>query len=475
MADYTHVKSTHQYYRDVFSRELMIGDIGDLPKEIIVDVIVNRSCDIYTLNKNLAASQSNLPEAQDRALRLLLNAIALSNLALDEKWSGQQVHMPAEYIDSVVRHLSDVLELAPNLEYLVASIQLLYRIGATEHAVSLIENNLDALQDVPVIFKILLLTCILEDDYEYALLLVKRMTANSYLIGEDPLTLLMVVSTIFKSGGYPDSYIDFSSLVSKTENINYEHYQWLQQRDNDNDKPTILIACDVKYYHQHAVHLIYSLYETNREKFNVHLHVYNIDEVTAEDIKAKHAQFPELNISCTTEPVADVFGINVHYACRRFVAANYLLPIVKGPLIIVDADCLMKNGWQFVEHTVASADIALTKSESSPFWEKAIAGFVYLNGGEESRRFIKKVALFIWNNLMKNNAVWFLDQVALSAVLDGVGKSTHITRIDASFVCDVNHRESSFAWVVTTIKDAQNRYSEYKDYLVEKYGNKLNG
>ncbi|MGM3160026.1 hypothetical protein [Dickeya undicola] len=474
MADYTHVKSTHQYYRDVFSRELMIGDIGDLPKSIVVDVIINRSCDIYTLNKNLAASHSNLPDAQDQALKLLLNAIALSNLALDEKWDGQQVHMPAEYISSVIRYLSDVLELAPNLEYLVASIQLLYRIGAIEQAITLIESNLDVLQDVPVIFKILLLTCILEEDYEYALLLVKRMTANSYLIGEDPLALLMVVSTIFKSGGYPDSYIDFSSLVSKTENINYEHYQWLQQRDHDNDKPTMLVACDVKYYHQHAVHLIYSLYETNREKFNVHLHVYNIDEVTADDIKAKHAQFPELNISCTTEPVADVFGINVHYACRRFVAANYLLPIFKGALIIVDADCLIRNDWQFVEHSVSSADIALTKSESSPFWEKAIAGFAYLSGNEESRRFIKKVALFIWNNLMKNNAVWFLDQVALSAVLDGVGKSTHIARIDASFVCDVNHRESSFAWVVTTIKDAQNRYSEYKDYLVEKYENKIN-
>ncbi|PXW47940.1 hypothetical protein DFO54_10224 [Erwinia sp. AG740] len=474
MADYTQVKSTHQYYRDVFSRELMIGSIGDLPKKIVLDVIVNRSSDLYTLNKNLAASQSNLPEAQDRALKLLLNAIALSNLSLDEKWDGQQVRMPTEYINSVISYLSDVLELAPNIEYLVASIQLLFRIGAVEQAIGLIENNLDTLQDVPVIFKILLLTCILEEDYEYAFLLVKKMTANSYLIGEDPLALLMVVSTIFKNGGYPDSYIDFSSLISKTEDINYDHYQWLLRRELDNDKPTVLIACDIKYYHQHAAYLIYSLYETNREKFNVHLHVYNIDDATAEDIKTKHAQFPELNISCTSEFIADVMGINVHYACRRFVAANYLLPIMKGPLIVVDADCLMRNDWQFVGHRIGSADIALTKSESAPFWEKAIAGFVYLNGGEESRRFVKKVALFIWNNLMKNNAVWFLDQVALSAVLDGIGKSTHISRIDASFVCDVNHREGSFSWVVTTIKDAQNRYAEYKDYLSEKYGNKIN-
>ncbi|GAB7196635.1 hypothetical protein OS11_29080 [Dickeya oryzae] len=49
-----------------------------------------------------------------------------------------------------------------------------FRIGATEQAIGLIENNLDTLQDVPVIFKILLLTCILEEDYEYAFLLVKK-------------------------------------------------------------------------------------------------------------------------------------------------------------------------------------------------------------------------------------------------------------------------------------------------------------
>ncbi|GAB7211423.1 hypothetical protein [Dickeya oryzae] len=95
-------------------------------KKIVLDVIVNRSSDLYTLNKNLATSQSNLPEAQDRALKQLLNAIALSNLSFDEKWDGQQVRMPTEYINSIISYLSDVLELAPNLEYLVASIQLLF-------------------------------------------------------------------------------------------------------------------------------------------------------------------------------------------------------------------------------------------------------------------------------------------------------------------------------------------------------------
>ncbi|SLM63732.1 MULTISPECIES: hypothetical protein [Dickeya] len=469
MSNYSNVKSAHQYYRDVFSSELVIGDIGGLSKDIIVDIFVKRSCDIYTLNKKLSVSQSNLPPEQDKALRLLLNAIALSNLTLDEKWKGQQVRLPSEYIDNIVSYLGEVLDVAPNLEYLVVSIQILFRIGAIEHAVTLIENNLEVLQDVPVVFKILLLTCILEEDYQYAMLLAQRMAANSYLIGEDPLALLMVVTTIFKSGGYPDSYIDFTSLISKKDDVSYDHYQWLLKREIKNDKPTILISCDVKYYHQHAVSLIYSLYESNRDSFNVHLHVYDADELTIENIKIKHASLPELNISCTLEPIGNVSGINVHYACRRFTAANYLLSIFQGPLLIVDADSLIKNNWRFVEPKLVSSDIALTKSEGAPFWEKAIAGFVYLNGSEESRRFIKKVALFIWNNLKKNNVVWFLDQVALSAVLDGVGESTNIARIDTSLVFDINHQEGAFMWAVTTIKDAENNYSAYKNYLLEKY------
>ncbi|AJC66805.1 MULTISPECIES: hypothetical protein [Dickeya] len=469
MSNYSNVKSTHQYYRDIFSLDLKIGDIGDLPKDIIYDVLFKKSCDIFSLNKKLENSQSKLPEKQDRALKFLLNAIALSNLALDGKWNGQQVKLPAEYVDGIIGYLSDAIDLEPSLEYLVISIQMLFRIGAIEHAIALIEDNLDALEDVPIIFKILLLTCVLEENYDYAMLLAKKMTANSYMIGEDPLTLLMIVTTIFKNGGYPDSFIDFNSLISKKEDIPYDHYQWLLNRRVDNDKPTVLIACDVKYYQQHASYLIFSLYETNRENLNVHLHIYDIDDATIEDINSKCTQFPELNISCTNEPVGRAFGINVHYACRRFTAANYLLPIFKGPVLIVDADSLIKNNWQSVEALLSSADIALTKSTGAPFWEKAIAGFVYLSGSEQSRRFIKKVALFIWHNLAKDNAAWFLDQVALSAVLDGVDVSARIVRIDTSFAFDVNHKEGAFIWAVTTIKNGDTPYSTYKHYLSEKY------
>ncbi|RNM26665.1 hypothetical protein EFS38_02640 [Dickeya undicola] len=475
MNNYMHMKSAHQYYRDVFSREIMLGDVGDLPKDMIIDLIGKRSCDIYQLNKKLAESPSNLPEAQDKALRLMLQTIALSNLAFDDKWGGQQVKLPPDYVEGIVNSLIDAINLTPNLEYLVASIQILFRVGAVEHAVALIESNFSLLVDVPVVFKILLLTCIVEENYEYAFLLVKKMTENSYLIGEDPLALLMIVTTIFKNGAYPNSYIDFTSLVSARNQLPYESYTWLLQKENKNKKPTVLVSCDVKYYHQHTIYLLYSLYETNKDSLNVHIHVYNIDDETFNDIKAKKQQFPELNISCSTETFGDVPGVNVHYASRRFIFASYLLSINEGPLLILDADCLVRKNWSLIEHSIdLSGDVLITKDDNSPFWEKVFAGFVYLKGGELSTAFIDKVAHFIWDNLYKNNVVWFLDQVALSAAVDEIPEMHDISRIDSTSACDVNHRENSFAWVVTTIKDAQNRYSEYKDYLVEKYENKIN-
>lgn len=470
MTKYMKMRAAHQYYRDVFSREIMLGNVGDLPKEILIDLIVRRSCDTHLLNKQLAHCQSNLPDSQDKALKLMLQAIGLSNLALDEKWGGQQVQLPLDYVNGIVDSLIDAINLEPNLEYLVASIQILFRVGAIEQAISLIESNFSLLIDVPVVFKILLLVCILEEDYAYALILAKRMAENSYLVGEDPLALLMLVTTIFKSGGFPDSYIDFTSLVADNISLPFENYHWLLHRDVNNKKPTVLISCDVKYYNVHAIYLLYSLYETNKDSLNVHIHVYDIDDNTLNDIKDKKKQFPELNISCSMEVVGDINGVNVHYASRRFVFASYFLSVCEGPLLIMDADCLVRKNWSAIENFIdLSGDLLITKSDCSPFWEQVFAGFVYLKGGELSKKFIKKVADFIWGNLEKNNVVWFLDQVALSAVVDKMPEINAIPRIDTTLACDTNYRESSFSWVITTVKDASNRYSEYKSELVEKY------
>ncbi len=55
--------------------------------------------------------------------------------------------------------------------------------------------------------KILLLVCLMEDDFNQMQTLIQQLTANPEHIGEDALTILMIVTAIHKLGGYPESFI----------------------------------------------------------------------------------------------------------------------------------------------------------------------------------------------------------------------------------------------------------------------------
>ncbi|MBB1525592.1 hypothetical protein H4Q82_03655 [Pectobacterium carotovorum subsp. carotovorum] len=469
MQSYVRAKSMHQFYRDVFTRDIYLGDTGNIPLEIIDSVIKFFSCDALFISRELVLCDSGLSLDNDNALKQLLVTIAHANMALDEKWSGYQKKLPDDYVFSIRNSLMEILKLNPNIEYLIVAIQILFRIGDIESSVSLINNNFSSLKNSPAAFRILLMICVIEEDYELALPLIKEMTSNQHLIGEDFMVLLMVVCTIYKLGGYPDSYIDFSSLLDKDVcSISSDNYDWVISKNHQNKKTTILIACDIGYYYEHAIPALYSIYEKNRENFNVHFHVYNIDEEVSADINRKKEQFPELNLSCTSECFSNFSAMNVHYASRRFIFASYALDLLDTPLLILDADCLLRKDWLSSIH-VQSFDLVLTTTESAPFWENVSAGFVYLGGGEASKNYINRVASFIHANLANNNSVWFLDQVALSASLDYVKNKDDVFRINSSFVCDISHTDYSFMWVVTTMKNVEGKYSSYKKYLIDKY------
>ncbi|MEQ9948028.1 hypothetical protein [Pectobacterium aroidearum] len=469
MQSYAHAKAMHQFYRDVFTRDIELGETGDIPLRIIDSVVKEFNCDVLFVARELSLHDSGLPSDKDKALKQLLVTMAQANMAFDEKWSGYQKKLPDEYVIGIRNSLIDILKLNPNIEYLVIAIQILFRIGDVDSSVNLINNNFSSLKNSPAAFRILLMICIIEEDYELALPLIKEMTSNQYLIGEDLMTLLMVVCSIYKLGGYPDSFISFSSLLDdKVHSISNDSYDWIIRKNHQNKKTTIIIACDVKYYYEHAIPALYSIYETNKNNFNVHIHVYNVDEGTSADIRAKNEQFPDLNISCTAERLSESSNMSVDYASRRFIFANYALSVLDTPLLILDADCLLRKDWLSSIQTQAF-DLILTTTENAPFWENASAGFVYLGGGEESRTYIDRVSSFIYLNLVNNNHVWFLDQVALSAALDYVEDKNAVFRINSSFVCDISHTDYSFMWVVTTMKNIEGKYLSYKKYLIDKY------
>ncbi|MBA0212549.1 hypothetical protein [Pectobacterium brasiliense] len=468
MSEYKNSKLMHQFYRDVFSREIDLGDIGEFPHHFVT-AIIRGNTNILFINKEIYGYDSGLEKNHDAALKQLLLTISLANIAFDEKFKGKRVRLPDDYITNIRNSLMEVVSLKPCVEYLVVAIQLLFRIGDIEKVIELINNNFSMLSDSPPVFRILLMICMIEEDYEPALPLVKEMTTNQKLIGDHWFALLIVTCAIYKLGGYPDSYIDFRSLLKGNVFPSDENYQWLIKKKTNDTKVTIIISCDIKYYYEHAIPALYSIYETNKDNFNVHFHVYNINDSTYEDVVKRKNSFPELNISCTTEYFPEMKGMKVHYASRRFTFARHALSILKSPVLVLDADCLFRKNFSETLKQWHSSDLVLTENESAPFWEKALGGFVYLGGGLTSKVFIDKVASFIHSNLLNDNSVWFLDQVALSAAIDAIGMPSDISRIDSAIVCDANHVGYSLLWVVTTVKNANGKYSDYKEMLVEKY------
>jgi hypothetical protein len=90
----------------------------------------------------------------------------------------------------------------------------------------------------------MLLISNIEENYEDALALVKILIADPDLIGEDPLALLMTVSTIYKNGGIPEDYIDFKSLFNNNLTIPQDEYIIAIPPAKANENTTILVCCD---------------------------------------------------------------------------------------------------------------------------------------------------------------------------------------------------------------------------------------
>jgi hypothetical protein len=475
MSEFSRSKGMHQFYRDVFTRVIYLPETDALPAHIVAEIMTFNSADFVSMEPKILAAQTDLPADKELALKNMMLALTMANLALDGKQQGRQTAYPAELSERVTQLVVEALQKDDNLNYLVASVQILFRINEISSAMFLISNNLSLLSESASVLKILLLVCLMEEDYNQAQVVIQALTVDSSLIGEDQMTLLMIVCGICKLGGLPDSFIDFRPLVDNQMVPDYARYTTLIEKSH-RQKTTVLVACDKRYYYEHALTLLYSINETNSAELDVHLHIYNCDEEMLNHVKGVSLALPELHISLTTERVENQDGMNVHFACRRFVFLRYALETFETPILALDADCLVRRPWAEVHAEAERAGFILTSNENAPPWEHALGGFVYAEPSAVTLRYFDIVARFIDHNLSQKNVRWFLDQVALSFALDylspmeqmTVGRvpSCHLIELDTGY-------ENPFSWVVTTVKNGQGGYQNYKHDLQQRYSGRV--
>uniref|UniRef100_A0A8H9YW22 Uncharacterized protein n=1 Tax=Pseudomonas tritici TaxID=2745518 RepID=A0A8H9YW22_9PSED len=467
MNNYARTRALHQFYRDVFTRTISLPEADALPAHLVVEILNYANADLDSLEAKLLDAETDLDVDHDRALKLMMCAIALANGAFDGRSDGP---LTPEKVAQITRLVVEAMQLSDNTHYLVAAIQILFRVNEIDSVLFLISNNLSTLSETPSVLKILLLICLMEEDYNQAHVVIQQLTSNADLIGEDRMTLVMVVCCIYKLGGHPDSFIDFRPLAEPAPKPDASRYEWLIAPE-DNGKTTVLVACDKGYYYEHAVALLLSIYETNGTELNVHVHIYNCDAEMISHLKSLGETLPGLSISLSSEYFAAVKAVNVHYACRRFVFLSHAIEKIAGPIMVLDADCLVRKPWADVKARFQDNELIFSHHEGLPLWEQIPAGFVYTQGGEISKKYFAAVGHFIDVNLACDKAEWFLDQIALSFSVDILSpmEQMAIGREPTAELIDIKHSDAAFSWVVTTKKNVAGSYQDYKRQLNSKY------
>lgn len=470
MTTFARTRAMHQFYRDVFTRAIHLPEADVLPAHLVVEILTFANADLDAFSETLYDADTDLAPDQDRALKLMMSAIALANAAFDGHSNGLQTQMVPEKVTLITNYVVEAMQLSDNHNYLVAAIQVLFRINEIDSVLFLISNNLSLLSENANVLKILLLICLMEEDYNQAYVVIQQLTSNPDLIGEDAITLVMVVCAIYKLGGYPDSFIDFRSLNSEAPQNDTSRYEWLIT-PQENGKTTIFFACDRGYYYEHAIALLLSIYDSNGTSVNVHIHVYNCDKDIQLHIETLRKKLPGLAISLSSESFLVAKAVNVHYASRRFCFMPHALEKISGPILILDADCLVRKPWAECLAGNAHNEMIFSHHEGLPVWEYVPAGFIYTRGGELAKKYFATVNHFISVNLNSDKAEWFLDQIALSVAVDKLTplEQLKIGRKPIAELIDINQSDSAFSWVVTTKKNADGRYKDYKQQLYSKY------
>ncbi len=443
MSEFARTRAMRQFYRNVFTRFIDLPEADVMPANITAEIFSFKSTQLTALEPMIRAAKTGLDAEKDAALKDMLCAVVLANNALNETFVGEEQTLSADAITQLTDYVVSALKADGNINYLVAAIQLLFRVNEISSALFLINNNLSLVSNSAPVLKILLLICLMENDFNQAMVVIQALTADSALIGEDPMTLLMITCGIYRLGGFPDSYIDFRSLnASESAVVNESWDYWIEKKTAS--KTTVLVTCDSEDYFKHAVPMLYSLYETNRDVLDVHVHLINGNDEIKHSLMALREQLPALNLSASHEQITENENKPVVTAARRLVFLRHALQTFNTPVLAINAGVLVRKPW-----VASETPLMLLQTKSSPFWEEVFAGFIYATPGGVAQRYFDHVVSFIMTNLASGNHVPGLEQVALFACLDKLSPEDRlaIERVERSVMLNSQADENAFCWV----------------------------
>lgn len=470
------VKGLHQYYRDCLSGPESFPNLGGYPPEVIEWVVDRNTTDVIQLAEFLEAlPRSTLPPEQDLALRLMMFTIVHANLASDLHNRYPGYDLPPAIIADIKKGLGRILELHPTGDYIAICVQLLYRIKEVEEVLHLSQDYPDIFARYPTLQAITGFIHTMLGNHELAMQYLKPLV-------EHPehrslaLVALSVMTCEYRMGTTPQWPLSFDSVREGTDSLPeliarlpaFEMLQPLAQTP----RPVVFVACDTRYFFEHAVYLAYSMHAQNAGKLDLHLHLYSPEPRVLDAIDGLRARLPGLAIGVSAEhgPVP-LPHPPAYFATARFVRAWQVMQQYRCELCLMDADALFNGDWERLASRLTPAtELALVRPAAVPFWEQVPAGFLYCRPTPLAEHFLAKVAQFIAHNIVLGRSVWFTDQIALSVTHDMLGADhPAVLPLDAGLVIDTRHQPDALCWMVTTVKSGIPAYDAARERLAKRY------
>jgi hypothetical protein len=470
------LRALHQYYRDSLSQPSIRPAIPNVSPDLVNWALDPRNTDVSQLAEYLYALPPSEGVAEhELAFKLLLFTIVQANLASDCNNTYPEQTLPPNVAASIKRSLGRVLELHPANEYVVVCVQLLYRINEIEEVINLLESYPDVFANYPAVQALYGFIHTMFGNYAEGLRYLEPL-GKLAPSARPPLVDLSLMTCQHFLGMRPEAPLSFGSLDEDSAELP-RHIDKLARLNmiqplESTPRPVVFVACDPNYFFKHACYLAYSIHATNVGKLDLHLHLYAPTPEVFREIERLRTRLAGLSIGVSAEyGPAPTRNPGSYYATARFIRAWQVLNHYQCEMCMMDADALFNGDWDaFTTKLPAGTEMVLARSSDSPFWERILAGFLYLKPAPLSKEFLGRVAQFILYNLERGKVIWFTDQIALSACDDlFTAEASAVCHIDYEVVIDTRHLPDTLCWMVTTRKTGHPQYDQARRRLELSY------
>lgn len=290
---------------------------------------------------------------------------------------------------------------------------------------------------------------------------------------------LALMQATYLQGKPVEGAMDFASLAEPGETRVAE---WLKdfppvdtaEMVHRHGKPVYFVYADHKYVIEHAIPLLLSLGESGAQAV-VHLHVANpgrgLRSILAR-LQDSLGNIP-LHVSTETVLVEQYAAPAIYHSCMRFVRMYQLLTVSDSPVVMLDADALVRRDpVPLIERP--PTDVVVLRFVHDPLWSTHYGGYLQVNPTLQGRAYLGQVAAFILDNIRKRTARWFLDQTALAVCNDSYQKIAQFADVPESTNRFHDYKGDEYFWTaVNDDKHGDNPHTREKKRLRSKYGFQL--